>query len=206
MDLRDDQFEQVSLLVNRSVSMHTLRVELLDHLCCHIEAQLDLGISFEAALNEAILQLSPEGLTAVEERTVFLLTFKKQLTMKKLLYFSGFLTSLFTLTGFVFRTMKWPGASQFWFLGNCFLLFSMIFILVIFKRNYAFINGNARVRSLSGAIGGLIAATGSIFKFLHYPGANVLFIIGSAILIFVFLPILFIQLYKNDAGQSSEPV
>ena len=81
----------------------------------------------------------------------------------------------------------------------------MIFILVIFKRNYAFINGNARVRSLSGAIGGLIAATGSIFKFLHYPGANVLFIIGSAILIFVFLPILFIQLYKNDAGQSSEP-
>ena len=70
MDLRDDQFEQVSLLVNRSVSMHSLRVELLDHLCCYIEAQLDLGISFEAALNEAILQLSPEGLTAVEERTV----------------------------------------------------------------------------------------------------------------------------------------
>jgi hypothetical protein len=206
MDLRDDQFEQVSLLVNRSVSMHSLRVELLDHLCCYIEAQLDLGISFEAALNEAILQLSPEGLTAVEERTVFLLTFKKQLTMKKLLYFSGFLTSLFTLTGFVFRTMKWTGGSQFWFLGNCFLLFSMIFIFIILKRNYAFISGIARVRSLSGAIGGFIAAIGSIFKFLHYPGANVLFIIGSAILIFVFLPILFIQLYKNDVAKASEPV
>ena len=82
MELRDDEFEQVSLLVNRSVSMHSLRVELLDHLCCHIEAQMDAGISFDSALKEAILQLSPEGLTAVEERTIFLLTFKKQLTMK----------------------------------------------------------------------------------------------------------------------------
>ena len=80
MELRDDQFEQLSLLVNRSVSMHALRVELLDHLCCHIETQLDLGISFDSALKEAILQLSPEGLPAVEERTVFLLSFKKQLT------------------------------------------------------------------------------------------------------------------------------
>jgi hypothetical protein len=61
MDLRDDQIEQVSLLVNRSVSMHALRVELLDHLCCHIEVQLDSGISFDSALKEATLQLSPEG-------------------------------------------------------------------------------------------------------------------------------------------------
>ena len=93
MELRDDQIEQVSLLVNWSVSMHALRVELLDHLCCHIETQLDSGISFDTALKEAILQLSPEGLSAVEERTVFLLTFKKQLTMKKLLYITGFLAA-----------------------------------------------------------------------------------------------------------------
>lgn len=206
MDLRDDQFEQVTLLVNRSVSMHSLRIELLDHLCCHIEAQLDSGISFEVAFKEAIQQLSPEGLTAVEERTVFLLTFKKQLTMKKLLYSTGFMASLFILSAFVFRTMKWPGGSAILFLGNCFLLLSMIIILILLNRNYAFITGNARLRSLSGAIGGIIVAIGSIFKFLHYPGANILFIIGTAILICMFLPLLFFQLYKNDVAQSSEAV
>jgi len=206
MDLRDDQFEQVSLLVNRSVSMHSLRVELLDHLCCHIEAQLDSGISFELAFKEAILQLSPEGLSAVEERTVFLLTFKKQLTMKKLLYSTGFLASLFTMTSFTFRTFHWPGGSAIMFMGNVFLLLSMIFILIIAIRNYSLITGNARVRSLSGAIGGIVVAVGSMFKILHYPGANILFLIGTVILICVFLPILFFQLYKNDVAQSSEPV
>ncbi len=206
MDLQDDQFEQVSMLVNHSVSMHSLRVELLDHLCCHIEAQLDSGISFEAAMNEAILQLSPEGLTAIEERTVFLLTFKKQLTMKKLLYSTGFLASLLTLTAFTFRTFHWPGGSVIMFFGNCFLLLSMIFILIISIRNYSFLSRNARIRSLSGAIGGIVVSIGAIFKFLQFPGANVLFLLGAIVLIIIFLPILFFQLYKNDVAQSSEPV
>ena len=206
MELRDDQFEQVSLLVNRSVSMHTLRVQLLDHLCCHIEAQMDAGISFDSALKEAILQLSPEGLTAVEERTIFLLTFKKQLTMKKLLYFNGFLAALFTMTAMTFKTFHWPYGSPIMFFGNGFLLLSMICLLVIAIRNYSLISSSARIRSLSGAIGGIIVATGSMFKFLHWPGANIMFLIGAVVLICVFLPILFFQLYKNDVAKSSEPV
>ena len=206
MDLRDDQIEQVSLLVNRSVSMHALRVELLDHLCCHIEAQLDSGISFDSALKEAILQLSPEGLTAVEERTVFLLTFKKQLTMKKLLYITGFLAALFTMTSMTLRTFHWPYGSPIMFFGNGFLLLSMICLLVIAIRNYSFISSRARIRSLSGAIGGGIVAIGSMLKFLKLPGANILFLVGAFILICVFLPILFFQLYKNDVAKSSEPV
>jgi len=206
MELRDDEFEQVSLLVNRSVSMHTLRIELLDHLCCHIEAQLDAGISFDSALKEAILQLSPEGLTAVEERTIFLLTFKKQLTMKKLLYFTGFLSALFTMTSMTFRTFHWPYGSPIMFFGNGFLLLSMICLLVIAIRNYSLISSSARIRSLSGAIGGIIVATGSMFKFLHYPGANIMFLLGAVVLICVFLPILFFQLYKNDVAKSSAPV
>lgn len=92
------------------------------------------------------------------------------------------------------------------FMGNVFLLLSMIFILIIAIRNYSLITGNARVRSLSGAIGGIVVAVGSMFKILHYPGANILFLIGTIILICVFLPILFFQLYKNDVAQSSEPV
>ena len=204
MELKDDQFDQVSLLVNRSVSMHSLRIELLDHMCCHIEQQLDRGVPFEKALEEALLQLSPEGLAAVEEKTLFLLTFKKQLTMKKFLYSTGFLASFLTLTAFVFRTMKWPGGSALMFMGSLFLFISMIFILIIAKRNYAIIPGTARLRSLSGAIGGIIVAIGTMFKFFHLPGANILFIIGAAILISVFLPVLFLQLYKNDISQSSE--
>ncbi len=206
MELRDDQFEQVSLLVNRSVSMHSLRVQLLDHLCCHIEAQMDAGISFDSALKEAILQLSPEGLTAVEERTIFLLTFKKQLTMKKLLYFTGFLAALFTMSSMTFRTFHWPYGNVLMFFGNGFLLLSMICLLVIAIRNYSSISSSARIRSLSGAIGGMIVATGSMFKFLHWPGANILFLLGAVVLICVFLPILFFQLYKNDVAKSSEPV
>ncbi|MFM2284757.1 MAG: hypothetical protein RLZZ543_254 [Bacteroidota bacterium] len=204
MELQDDQFDQVALLVNRSVSMHSLRIELLDHMCCHIEQQLDRGVPFEKALEEALLQLSPEGLAVVEEKTIFLLTFKKELTMKKFLYSTGFLAAFFTLTGFVFRTMKWPGGSAMMFLGSLFLCISMVFILIIAKRNYTSIQGKARLRSLSGAIGGIIAASGIMSKILHLPGANILFIIGAAILISVFLPVLFLQLYKSDIAQSSE--
>jgi hypothetical protein len=92
------------------------------------------------------------------------------------------------------------------FFGNGFLLLSMICLLVIAIRNYSLISSSARIRSLSGAIGGIIVAIGSMLKFLKLPGANILFLLGAFILICVFLPILFFQLYKNDVAKSSEAV
>jgi hypothetical protein len=206
MELQDSQFEQIQTLVNHCVRMHELQVELLDHLCCHIERELDEGVSFEQAFKNAMEQLAPDGLPAVEVDTIFLLTYKTQITMKKLLYSSGFFASFFTLSAFAFRTMHWPGGSAFMFVGNVFLLLSMLFIAIIAFRNFSFLSGNARFRSLSGAVGGIFVAIGSMFKILHYPGANVLFLVGTLVLISIFLPVLFFQLYKNDVQHSSETV
>jgi hypothetical protein len=60
----------------------------------------------------------------------------------------------------------------------------------------------SRMRSISGAAGGLIIGAGSVFKIMHWPGANILTLLGMLLIIFVFVPLFFWQLYKREIQTS----
>jgi hypothetical protein len=60
---------------------------------------------------------------------------------------------------------------------------------------------------ISGIIAGALIAIGGTFKIFHWPGANILTLLGMITLIFVFLPSIFISKYKtefNIAGKISQ--
>jgi hypothetical protein len=111
LTLSDEQTARIESQIQREIKMRTLQIELLDHYCCEIEALMMEGITFEDAFRRAFLQISPNGMSEIEEETYFLLTFKKQTTMKKLLYAVGFGASFCTVLGFLMRIMHWPNAS-----------------------------------------------------------------------------------------------
>ena len=60
MELSEQQVEQVLIhLRSKGIAMHSLEEDLLDHLCCMIEARID-NKSFESVFDEVMLEFSAE--------------------------------------------------------------------------------------------------------------------------------------------------
>jgi hypothetical protein len=55
---------------------------------------------------------------------------------------------------------------------------------------------------ISGFIATFLISLGILFKFMHWPYANIIFFTGSIILIFIYLPIVFYHKYKGTHQKS----
>lgn len=70
--LRQHQISEVRKVLDQArVGYSLIRDELLDHLCCQIEALMTEGLNFEDALLEAVYSFGPEGLKQVESESPF---------------------------------------------------------------------------------------------------------------------------------------
>jgi heme A synthase len=67
------------------------------------------------------------------------------------------------------------------------------YLLVTFRNNLR----RQKLLSVTGFFATAFIATGILFKFMHWPFANILFFSGFIILITAFLPLFFYQRYKN---------
>ncbi len=196
MLLYDEQIEQISEKLSQGgVKDAKLHADLLDHICCYLEEQD--GNDFETMLGQALKLLAPNGVHEIEEERFFLFHFQKQLTMKKLLFFSAFATTFLLTSGFTFKLMHWPGANVLLIFGNVALISTILIIAMNGIRQAKYNTTAYNVRIFVGVVAALLIAAGSIFKFFHFPGANIQFVLGIFLLNFVFLPMFFFQLYKK---------
>jgi murein DD-endopeptidase MepM/ murein hydrolase activator NlpD len=87
--LNDLQFKQVeSRLLSMGTKSSLLQEELLDHICCEIEEQMNSGQAFEAAMEIAFSQFTKTEVQALERHTHQLL-FQKSNPIMKILALSS---------------------------------------------------------------------------------------------------------------------
>src|SRR6187402_2194641 len=200
MKLAIEQVEHIKSVLDKSnISIDTLRDDLLDHLCCVVEINMEKGGKFEVVLEKAIQELAPEGLEDIQHQTLFLLNSHKIIVMKKLMYSIGLLSAMTFVLGWLFGMMHWPGTTVLSISG--FLGFSLIFI-PLYTIDYFKVNIHRalteKLRLSIGILSAFIIATAVIFKLLHLRGADLLLISGTGLFIFGFLPFLFFSLYKKS--------
>jgi hypothetical protein len=101
--------------------------EILDLVCCVIEDTYNNGETpFEQVLADAISLVCPNGISEIEIEKSFLLN-HKHLTMKKAVFFSGYIAATSISLGFMLKTFHWDcgwffllaGASVFCFYILC---------------------------------------------------------------------------------------
>lgn len=203
-ELTEIEYDSVVRIIKESIQTEQLQMELIDHCCCCIEEKMASGITFEEALTSALHALSSDGLHEIEAELNRLLTSKIPTHMKITLYFSGFLATFFILLGLLFKLLHWPLADRILFIGNFSLIVTTITLLSALLRYPAAFQTSSRVRNMCGAIGGALIGAGSIFKIMYWTGANMLTLFGMLLIIFVFVPMFFWQLYKQEilASQS----
>jgi len=200
MKLAIEQVEHIKRVLDKSnISIDTLRDDLLDHLCCVVEINMEKGGKFEFVLEKAIHELAPEGLEDIQLQTLFLLNSTKIIRMKRVMYFIGLLSAMTFVLSLLFVMMKWPGTRELSIAG--FLGFTLIFI-PLYAIDYFKVNIqralSEKLRLSIGILSAFIVATAIIFKLLHLRGADLLLISGTGLFVFGFLPFLFFSLYKKS--------
>lgn len=190
--------QEIERMVKTSVHDPQLQTELIDHCCCSIEELLNEGMSFDNALAITLQDLAPRGMHEIEAQVKFILTPQIPFTMKMTKYFFGFAAAMLILSGFTFKALHWPMASQILFIGFVCLATSMLALLtsaIRFSHQYSH-----RLSTISGGIGGFIISVGSLFKLMYWPGANMISLLGMVVITLIFVPLFFWRLYQSENG------
>ncbi len=125
MELTTEQIEFIRQDIReKGMTMSDLSESLLDHICCSIEN--DSCNDFHEAYSRAMNAFGSGGLKEIQQDTIFLLIIKKQVTMKKTMYFFGYIAAFSITTGLLFKIQHWPGASIMLVLGIVLLNFAFL--------------------------------------------------------------------------------
>ena len=180
----------------RGVKMVSLQQDLLDHVCCIIEQNLDEDGDFESFYFSEIAKFYEKQLSEIEDETINLLIHKNYYVMKKIMLFSGSSSASLLCLGILFKFMHWPGASIILLVGV--ILLSLVFLPLLFvlKAKEKKENKDKIVIAL-GALAAISLSLGVMFKVMHWPLANVLCISALFIMVFLFLPIYYFSGIKN---------
>jgi hypothetical protein len=186
----------------RGVEMESLQQDLLDHVCCIIENNLEVGGDFEGFYATTIKTFFKHELREIEEETILLLTFKHYYTMKKIMIGSGTISVLTFILGSFFKIMHWNGASILLLiaiLSVCSGFLPLMFVLKLREDN----SNRDKLISGIGTIFGILISLSTLFKIQHWAGANIMWLISLGILGFVFIPIYFFTGIRNPETKTN---
>jgi hypothetical protein len=197
--------EQIAFIENdikvRGITSPDLSIDLLDHICCLIENELDEYRNFETVYQQTLLLFGEKGLKEIQDETNRLLTFKHYYFMNATMKISGYVSSLMILCGSLFKIQHWPGANVLILLGVFFLSVLFLPLLFILKFKSTYENNRSIVLSIIGFISSVLICSGVLFRILHWPNARMITILGCALLILGYLPIYVLSIYKNTTNK-----
>lgn len=180
----------------RGVEMESLQQNLLDHICCIIEHELEENGDFESFYQKTVKTFYKDELWEIEEETLQLLTFKNYYTMKKIMIVSGTFSAAVMSLGIFFKFMHWPGASVLIILGIA--VSSLVFLPLLFTlRAKEKQNIKDKITLAIATLSGTLISLSVLFKVMHWPGANLMGTIFVALMVLVYIPVYFFSGIKN---------
>lgn len=186
--------EQVEFILKdieaRGVVLEDLRDNLLDHMCCIIEQEMNEKEDFKVFYESVLLRFFKDNLQEIQVETDNLIKFKNFYSMKKIMKISGIATVLFTTMGAILKTLHLPGAAINIVLGG--FTFSLIFLPLLIAIKFR--DEESKVDKAVFSFGFLIAmilSAGLIFKLMHWPFANVMMLSSTVTFTFVYVPLYF---------------
>jgi hypothetical protein len=192
------QLEIITADVERAnISFSHLQDDLIDHICCDLENEMDKGLSFEKAYEMVKKKIGFRGLQHVQEDTLLLID-KNYLIMKNTMKTFGVIAPILLAFSAVFKIQHWPGASVLLTLG--FFLLCFVFLPSAIYVSYREVSNRKKLLShLSGFAAGFLFSISFLFMVQHWPGARLLMLLGMLVACLFFIPSFFIGQLKNSS-------
>jgi hypothetical protein len=193
--------QQIDFILNdiktRGVEMEDLQLNLLDHICCIIECELQPDGNFDQFYQQIIPRFFRKELKEIEEETILLLTFKNYYAMKTAMIRTGIVSVTLVIFGSLFKFMHWPGASVLLVLGIASLSIIFLPLLFLLKTRESNNTREKVVLGLSTLIGSLLCIA-TLFTIMHWSvGNGVLWLSAIGISAFLLIPIYFFTGTRN---------
>ena len=168
------------------ISFSHLSDDLVDHICCDVESQIQNGILFEEAFKSVKEKIGVEGLKRIEDQTILIINQNYIIMKKALNVLSIFSASLVIISG-LFKILHFPGASILLNLAFMGLLFGFIPLLFLTRnkedkeRKQVWVN-------ISGYLTATVFLLSLLWAMMHWPGRSWLVLLSWILIIAFFLP------------------
>ena len=197
--------DQISNDVRKQeITFSHLLDELIDHICCDVEYEMQNGLEFSEAYGRVIQKMGSRRLKEIQEETLYAVDTKYRL-MKNTMKISGIAGTIMLGFASIFKIMHWPGASVLLIAGACTLaiIFLPSALDILWKETH---NKKKLFLYISAYFSGMFFLMGIIFKIMHWPGANTILTAGALITVFLFIPALTVNRFRDPEGKSKHGI
>jgi hypothetical protein len=182
---------------NTGLTYSHLQDDMIDHVCCDVEYEMQSGLPFEKAYEMVKEKIGFGGLIRVQEDTLFLID-KNYRTMKKLMKISGVIAPVIIALGTIFKIEHWPGAGIILVLG--FFALGFLFLPSTVYVTYEEVsNKSMKFAHISGFLSAFFIFISFGFKIMHWPGTPIMLLTGVVIACVFFLPVLLVNKLKDTS-------
>jgi hypothetical protein len=185
----------------RGLKNDSLISDLVDHVCCILEDELNEDTKFEDLYPTIINRFFKKDLLEVEEETNLLLTFKNYYAMRNTMIRSGMSALILLVIGIIFKTLHLPGTAIILILAT--VLITFVFLPIFFVFNTKNSNPQKKMVIGFGALFGILFVLAALFRVLHWPGAILLWRSSLLVVTFLFLPAYLFGSIRNEENKTN---
>ena len=198
----EDNYERIKNdLVSRGLTCERLIDDLLDHVCCMVEENMDDGNDFESSYHQVLDSIGEKRLPEIQHQTLLNLD-KKFQRMKNFTYLFGLTSAILTILGSFFKRMHWPGAGIMITVG-------LVLIVLVFLPLYFITNHREQVEkknpvyAIVGYLTMALLLAGAAFKIQHWPGAGWLIYASIGFLLIGFVPLYVVNVFQKSGKEKA---
>jgi hypothetical protein len=204
-DLSLHHIDQISRDIRREeISFSHLLEDLIDHVCCDVENEMQNGMNFTEAYQRVKQKMGPRRLKEIQEETLYSVDTKYRY-MKNTMKISGVAGTILFGFAALFKIQHWPGAGIMMSLGALILAFVFLpsALSVLWKETH---NKRRLFLFISAFFAGMLFIFGTVFKIQHWPLAGILLTLSALSGILFFIPALALSRSSDQENKDKRPV
>lgn len=203
-ELSLQHIDQISSDISREeISFSHLLEDLIDHVCCDVEYEMQKGLDFPEAYKKVKKKMGPGRLKEIQRETLYSVDTNYR-NMKNLVKISGVAGTIMFGFAALFKIEHWPGAGQMMSLGALFLAFIFLpsALSVLWKETH---NRKRLFLFISAFFAGMLFILGTLFKIQHWPMAGTILTLAALSGILFFIPALALSRLSDQENKAKRP-
>jgi hypothetical protein len=205
-DLSLHNIEEIALDIKRQeITFSHLLDDLIDHVCCDVEYEMQKGLSFGDAYSRVKAKMgSRRRIKEIQEETLYAVDSKYR-KMKNTMKISGIAGTILFGFATLFKIQHWPMAGPMLSLGAFILAFIFMpsALGVLWKETH---NSKKLFLFVSGFVTGMLFIFGTLFKIQHWPQAGIILSLSVLFAIFFFIPSLVLNRLADPENRPKKPI
>jgi hypothetical protein len=169
--------------------------DLIDHVCCDVEYEMESGLLFDEAYDRVKSKMGYRRLKEIQEETLYAIDYKYR-KMKTTMKITGIAGTVMLGFASLFKIQHWPGAGLLMTFGALTLAFIFMpsALGVLWKDTH---NRKKLFIFISAFQTALFFILGTLFKIQHWPAAGWLITLAAFSGIFLLLPAILVRLLSD---------